>query len=68
MLARGIAATGRLFANDSRKSRRSERQERRREEEGGDEEDEQEAPPAELEEGIRVPRHVAFVMDGNGRW
>lgn len=26
------------------------------------------APIDELEGGLRVPRHVAFVMDGNGRW
>lgn len=25
-------------------------------------------PSDELEGGLRVPRHVAFVMDGNGRW
>lgn len=26
------------------------------------------APSDDLEGGLRVPRHVAFVMDGNGRW
>ena len=75
MLSRGMAATGRFFANESRRKTSGRR--------GGDElngrvvgrrgsaaaaklEDEE---AAREKEGLRtVPRHVAFVMDGNGRW
>lgn len=91
MFSRGMAATGRFFANDGRR-----KPSRRRDsdkpaggfiEEGGAAGEAggvataaataAAAAAAKLEgeeaarekEGLRsVPRHVAFVMDGNGRW
>ena len=83
MISRGMAATGRFFANEgSRKTsgrRGSDALNGGVVEERGvaGQEAGAAAAAAKLEdeeaaremEGLRiVPRHVAFVMDGNGRW
>eukprot|EP00752_Nemacystus_decipiens_P008553 g7640.t1 len=86
MLSRGMAATGRFFANESRRKTSGRRDSDKvnggvAEERGAaglesgvlevvtaaaKPEDEE---VAREKEGLRVvPRHVAFVMDGNGRW
>eukprot|EP00903_Cladosiphon_okamuranus_P016408 g15129.t1 len=73
MLSRGVAVTGRFFASERRRNPSS----RRRGDERGGGVVEERGAAAKLEseeaarekEGLRVvPRHVAFVMDGNGRW
>lgn len=84
MFSRGMAATGRFFANEgSRKTSGRRGSDALNggvvEERGvaGQEAGAAAAAAAKLEieeaarekEGLRiVPRHVAFVMDGNGRW
>ncbi|CAN0035379.1 unnamed protein product [Scytosiphon promiscuus] len=81
LLSRGMAATERFFASDRRpKQPRAGREEIEglgAKELGLTGEQERKAAAAKLEgeqeardqEGLRtVPRHVAFVMDGNGRW
>lgn len=84
MLSRGVAATERFFGNSRRRRSsgmvegRVVREEKAAGgEEGGEAAAAAAASAAKLEgeegarerEGLRVvPRHVAFVMDGNGRW
>lgn len=81
MLSRGMAATGRFFANESRRRPSSGRGSSDKlnggivQDRGGAEAEAEAAAKLESEEAARereglriVPRHVAFVMDGNGRW
>lgn len=79
MLARGLVAAGRLLTkreksrtareNSSREGSR--RRTEARDDKGVRKEDEAMVGSADVTMGKDlgvVPRHVAFVMDGNGRW
>lgn len=58
IFARGITTTENFFGIDASKKGRT----------GMVGATEGQAASGEPDAGIRVPRHVAFVMDGNGRW